>query len=199
MSKLITVKDLALTASQNLRAELVNLNEQSDLLTKVEQTLLHISTKVLGQSVETVDKLVTTGLRVVFDDQVLEFKTATTRQRGRTGVKFDLLDGGIPHPLADSFGGGVLAVVGVLLRVTTIMSLDLRRVLFLDESLSHVAPKYVDNTSALLKKICDELDFTISLVSHTPEFASQADNHFEASKSASGTVFRREQRNPVAV
>lgn len=174
-----------------LRSETTKLALEADVLEKTEQVLLHISTKVLGQSTKNIDKLVSAGLKLVFDDQSLEFRTIMDKSRGKTSLKFELLEGGRSSPIMTSYGGGVLAVAGVLLRVVTITALGLKRVLLLDESLSHLADAYIPNASKLLKKLCKELDFTIVVVTHLPAFAEHADAHYKAVRSPSGTTFQK--------
>lgn len=175
----------------DLEKELTDLDEEANVLTLTEQTLLHISTKILGQSTGTIDKLVTAGLKIVFDDQNLEFRTLTDKARGKTAIKFQILHDGRTVPLIEGYGGGVLCIVGVLLRVVTIMALGMRRVLFLDETLSHLAVDYVDHASKLLKKICAELDFVVVMVSHQPEFASHADRHYTARRVGGATIIEK--------
>lgn len=184
-------RDESIRTVSNLETDLKELGEEAELLTKVEQTLLFISTKVLGQSTKNIDKLVTVGLRLVFEDQNLEFRTHTEKYRGKTAIKFELLDNGRSAPLMDAYGGGVLVIVGVLLRTFTTMSLGMRRILFLDETFAHLSESYIDNASRLLRKLCDELDFAIVMVSHQPEFASHADISYEAVSRGGSTIFEK--------
>jgi len=173
----------------NLLAECKHLDQQAELLTKVDHTLQAISQKVLGGSITTVDKLVTSGLRVVFDDLNLEFKTVIERTRGRTGARLELYESGRTFPLIDSFGGGVLAVVGVLLRVAAILALDLKRVLLLDETLAHLSEQYTENASKLMKKLSKDLNFTILLITHQSAFAQHADKHYQVMTRGGNSVF----------
>ena len=155
-----------------LVSELKRLEGERELLEKVEATLQHIGSKVLGQSTRTIDKLLTAGLRLVFEDQNLEFRTRVEKFRGKTAIKFELFQDGRTAPLMDAFGGGVIAVAGVLLRVVTIITLGMKRVLLLDESLAHLSEQYHVNASQLLQKLCEDLDFTVVMVSHQRAFAS---------------------------
>lgn len=175
---------------RDLEKELDDLKSEKDLLTMVDTTLSTISSKLLGKSLKVVDKLVTTGLRITFDDLNLEFKTTVEKSRGKTAVKFDLLQNGISRPIKDSYGGGVIVILGVLLRIITIISLNSRRVLLLDESLSHLASAYIPNASRLMKKLCEELKFDILMVTHQTEFAAEADIHYEARPGKDGTEFK---------
>lgn len=159
------------------------------LVGQADQALLEVSTKVLGQSTSSVDKLVTAGLKLVFEDLDLEFKTTIERLRGKTAVKFALLEDGRTSPIMSSYGGGVLAIAGVLLRVVVIVSLGLRRLMVLDETLAHLSPQYVDAASSLLRKLGKDLNFTILMVSHEAEFALHADRKYLASRTPSGVKF----------
>lgn len=175
---------------RKLEQDYTQLTEDVRLLDKVDQVLLAVSGKVLGKSTVSLDKLVTAGLRVTFDDQNLEFKATVDRYRGKTSVDFELLQDGKGSPIMESYGGGVLVVSGVLLRVVVIMALGLRRVLILDETMSHLARSYIPNASRLLRKIAAELDFKILMVSHDPEFAEFADKHYEAYREGGSTKMR---------
>lgn len=176
--------------AEDLNSEILLLKGEKLLLGLVDQTLSVLSSKLLGKSIKVIDRLITTGLRITFDDQQLEFKTSVERMRGKTTVKFDLLQDGVSRPIKDSYGGGVLVVTGILLRIITIIALGYRRVLFIDESLSHLSSAYIPNASKLMKKLCKELNFEILMVTHQPEFASEADLHYEAKPTADGTEFK---------
>lgn len=183
---------------KKLEAEVEKLTEEVDLLDKVEQVLQTVSSKVLGQSTATIDKLVSAGLKIVFDDQQLAFQTTVDKFRGKTSIKFELYENGQTAPLMESYGGGVLVLVGVLLRVVTIIVLGQRRILLLDESLAHLSDQYHANASALLKKLCKELGFTIIMVTHQEGFVQHADRHYVAKKTSAGTVFELEKPKQVA-
>jgi len=162
---------------------------EADLLDKVEKVLQSISSRVLSQSTKNIDKLVTAGLKIVFNDLNLELRTTVDRYRNKTSIKFDLYENGQTAPIADSYGGGVLVVAGVLLRVATIVTLGLRRMLVLDESLAFLSVKYHDNASRLLKKLCTELKFTVVMVTHADTLAVHADKHYEAKRDGKATTF----------
>lgn len=177
-------------AVEVFESEIRVLTQDVDLLTKTTQVLLMVSAKVLGQSVETIDKLVTSGLRLTFDDQDLQFRTKIEKQRGKTALKFELFQDGRAVPLLQSYGGGVLVTAGVLMRVVTIIVLGLKRVLILDESLSHLSVRYVPNLAKLLRKIASELGFTVLLITHEPEFAAEADRHYVLESKEGSTLAR---------
>lgn len=173
--------------------EFEELTKEVGIISETESLLHVISTQILGESTSTIDKLVTAGLQLVFEDQNLTLETEMLPSRGKTAIRFKLAENNETAPIKDSYGGGVLALVGVLLRVTTILVLDLKRFLVLDESLSHVAAQYVHPTSKFLKKLCEDLGFEIVMVTHQPEFAEYADKHYEAKRVRGKTVI--EEKN----
>ena len=171
-----------------IEEEIVKLQKESIILDKTEDVLVQLGKRTVSEGAESLNKLVTLGLKYVFPDQDLQLKTVTEKQRGKTAVRFELHDRGRTFPIDDAFGGGVLAIVGVLLRVSIITSLNLKRILLLDETLGHLADVYVPNASRLLRKLADDLGFTIVMVTHQPDYAQHAHVHLKASRRAGATI-----------
>ena len=109
----------------DLEKELESLGVEQLLTEKSEEVLSQISTKVLGGSVSNLSKLVTAGLSVVFPEKDLVFLVDTSKSRGKTAVTFDLQENGRSAPIRSAYGGGVLVIVGVLIRCFVIMSTGL--------------------------------------------------------------------------
>lgn len=174
----------------SIEVDLSSLQKERTLLGLVDQVLMNLSSRLLAKSVGVIDRLVTSGLRITFDDQKLEFCAKVESYRGKTAVSFQLKENGREAPIMESYGGGVLVVAGVLLRAVVIIALGFRRVLVLDESLSHLSAAYIPNASRLLRKLCKELGFTILMVTHQPEFAAEADYHYELKPSSQGLEFK---------
>lgn len=180
----------ALLSQTGLFNVVAALEKEAAILTSVEAALGELSQRVVGQSVGPIDALVTKGLQLVFDDQRLVFRTRVEKARGKTSVRFVLLQDGQEAPILDSYGGGVVVVAGVLIRIVTIMALQARRVLLLDETLAHVSRRYVPALSKMLRELCDSLDFTILMVTHTEEFAEHATTHYRTvGDTPTGTTF----------
>jgi len=184
-----TMRSVKQETVDRLKLETEELAKEEDVLQGVEKALLRISTQVIARSTQRVDKLVTLGLRAVFHDQDLSFRVEVRRYRGKTGAKLTLRENGKLAPLDDSYGGGVLAVIGVLLRVALVDAFKLRRVLLLDETLTHLSIQYHERASALLRKLCSDLNFQVLMVTHASAFARYADRHYLAKKGSKGTEF----------
>jgi len=171
-----------------IEKEILFLTDDTKILESTEELLIELGKRTVGDSTETLNKLATLGLGLVFPDQQLELKTTIDRVRGKTGIRFDLYDRGKTYPISGSYGGGVLAIVGFLLRVSLITSLKMRRILLLDESFAHVAVDYIPQASKLLRKVAEDLGFTIIMVTHQPEFAQAAHVHVRAKRKAGVTT-----------
>lgn len=164
---------------------------ESKLLEHVNEALLYLVSMTSTVYSQRIESLVTGGLQAVFTDLDFVFSIDIVKRRHNSAIQFSLQNAGINYPLMRGTGGGVLAVIGVLLRIITIILLDMKRVLFLDETLVHVSEKYVDNVSALLKKLCSDLGFHIVLVTHQKEFVSHADHHYTARIMGKGITFHQ--------
>ncbi len=171
-------------------AEITLLEKDSNLIEQAENVLIELGKRTVGDSTQTLEKLVTLGLKLTFPDQDLQLKTRVDKSRGKTAISYDLYDRGRTFPIDDSFGGGVLAIAGFLLRVSIITTLKMRRILLLDETFAHLATEYIPNASALLRKIADELGFTIIMITHQQEFASSAHMRYKAVRKAGVTVIK---------
>lgn len=189
LSRFEIQKEQQIKSLENLSREMTRLGNEIFLNEASEKVISQISQRILGSSTSNLDKLITSGLRIVLPDQNLEFKTEITTYRKKTAIEFKLIQDGKVVPLLDSYGGGVLVLIGVLLRVMVIILLDMRRILLLDETLMHLASKYIPDASKLMKKLCDKLGFTILMITHQPDYATYADNHFEARPSVDGVKF----------
>lgn len=186
----VTLRDDRQRRVDALKTEIDVLQAEAKLIEQAENVLIELGKRTVGDSTSTLNKLVSLGLKLTFPDQDLELKTRIDKSRGKTAISFDLYDRGRTFPIDDSFGGGVLAIAGFLLRVSIITTLKMRRVLLLDETFAHLANEYIPNASALLRKIADELHFTIIMITHQPEFASSAHLRYKASRRGGVTIIK---------
>lgn len=183
------LRDAQMAKVRSLDEEITRLDGEVTLLahcTTALETLLKI---VSMESLESVEKLVTYGLRTVFDDLALQFKVEVESKRGVQWMEPKLVDGGVEAPILDAFGGGPASIVAFLLRLLVCRRLGLAPVLFLDESFSFVSEQYVDPTARLLRELADTLGVTLVLVTHHKGYLAYATRAYEAEETADGTTF----------
>ena len=159
---------------------------------KVLESVSRILTEVVGERTNTLkDKIVSMvneALNSIFNDNI-RINITSSIKRNKTEYHIDIIHNGTTGT-QESFGGGVLAVIAFILRVVLIIITNKDRVLFLDESLTFVSEQYQPALSRFIKKICDNLNFTIILISHQPKLSVHADNVYEAYSHNNSTNFK---------
>jgi len=176
--------------------EVSRLEKEILALQLVSETFRALIDKEVTIGVKAVERLLTEGLQAVFTDQELRVDAGVELKRGKISV--DLLttqtglDGVEVQGLSnDSFGGSVSTVQSVLLRIIVILRRNLRRVLFLDESLPAFDADYVSNMGQFLSKICKKIGVDILLVTHNPALVEAADNAYRIARKDGEIIFER--------
>lgn len=151
---------------------------------------------LVGESLDKIKKLTTTGLRLIFNDQTLSFSAELGMDRKQPSLAFYLEDEttGIKAPIRGNFGGGPVAVADMLLRVICILKLNLNRVMLLDEALSQVSSLYLPNAGEFLQKLCTKLQMTILLVTHS-DFRGSAHKVYRATLKGGALQLKLEKDN----
>lgn len=174
---------------EGLRKEVGDLESEIAILTFTSTALEQLLRSVSVESLESVEQLVTYGLRTIFDDQALGFKMEVGTKFKLQWMEPKLVNGAVTGPILDAFGGGPASVVAFLLRVLVCRRLGLAPVLVLDEQFSMVSAEYVENVAKLLRELADRLGFTFILVTHDRGFLSYANHGYEAKETSAGTIF----------
>jgi hypothetical protein len=143
-----------------------------------------------------IEKLVTSGLRAVFNKEELEFYfddklAGPTGKVGLIPMIRSLHKGEIVEAtIVDGHGGGVADVASFLLRVVmlVIVSPALSRVLILDESFKHVSNDYLNGVAHLIKRLNQKLGIQFILVTHKDELLDTADVIYRATLDSEGAT-----------
>lgn len=162
------------------------LEKESLTLNLVAEFLRQYIDKEVNVGVQAVQNLQTEGLRAVFDDQDLQVKAEVEVQRGKVSVNLLTVQN---HPIGgliegdgmDSFGGAVVTLQSVLLRVIIIVRRGLRPFLVMDESLPAIEGGYLLNMGKFLSVLCEKLGMDILIVTHNPLLVDAADRAYRIS------------------
>lgn len=167
----------SLLNSIRTKSELLVQKKQADAVLEELVRLLNTS------SIGTIEHLISKGLKTIFETP-FEFKIRTLTKRGNLQYEMYLLENGEERSIFNSYGGGVIAVISILLRIITILIVEppLKRILVLDESLAQLSKQYVPNAATFFKQLGKDLNFTIIMVSHDHTFIDYADTVYEISK-----------------
>jgi len=166
----------------SVESEIISLESEIGLLDKVSSLFKHLLDSLLEEKKQEIQKLVTYGLKTVFTDQDLRFHINIEPKYNTIYTNFKTEQVGVAEgDVLDSFGGGVVNIESFLLRIITLFQTKLTPFLFLDETFSHVSGEYVENTSALLSNVCEQLGLTIALITHKEDMLNNADKIYKAS------------------
>ena len=154
----------------------------------VQNVLRMMAEKLSAESEEITEKIVSLGLRDTFFDEELSLEINHYVSHGKPAIKPLLNDHkrGVKGDPMKSFGGGPASLIGVLLRVLSIIRQPgLERVLLLDEPLIQVSDKYKERAGAILRRICDSMEkgglgFSMLVVSHDEVFKRNANHSYIA-------------------
>lgn len=196
LSRVKGQRDEVVRRLNSVSSEVQRLEEEDvilDLCTSMIRTLID---REVTFGVQAVEELLTEGLQVVFNDQIIKVKSSVDVHRGKVSVDFitvqEQADGTITEGISrESFGGAVTTVQSVLLRLIVITKRGLRPVAFLDETLPAFDSVYVYNMGTLLKTLCVRLGIDILLVSHNPAMLESADRAYQVVKTDGKATFKK--------
>jgi len=137
----------------------------------------HLTERSLG----TIEKLVSGGLRVIFDDRDLSFKIVVGNRGSAKTCQFLMIEDGIEREI-ESCGAGLSSVVSMLLRIYFIKELKRPKFLILDESMTRIATAYVDNFFSFLKEVIRAFGLDVLFITHDVRFVDYGDDVYEVQK-----------------
>jgi hypothetical protein len=178
-NKAVGLRDaLELQTTEN-ETRIRELENEDELLELVAVLLRRLIDAEVTDGVKAVERLQTEGLREIFHDQSLSVRAEIEEARGKVSVTLltgrEHKDGTVVWGVADqSFGGSILTIQSILMRITVIFRRDMRPLLLLDETLVAVANRYVDRAARFLSSLCQRLGLDILLITHDEAIVSAA-------------------------
>lgn len=162
-----------------VQAEVLRLRGELETHEVVVRTLTQIGEQRHETVQRQVEELVTRALQVVFGEN-LSFHMVQSVKANRAEVDFILRsvygDTVIDTPVVDARGGGMVAVVGFVLRlVVLLLTPGARRFLALDESFGHVSASYEPRLAEFLREVADRAGVQLLLITHSNAYTDLAD------------------------
>ena len=136
-----------------------------------------------------IETMVNAGLSAIFEDS-LKLVIESSVKYSKTTFSLKISNDGVIG-MQETHGGGVLSVVSFILRVVVTLLTTKRKFLVFDESLSMVSLGYQDMLSHFIRQLCDDLDFTVVLISHQPALSEYATNKYEVRKKGKHTELKQ--------
>ena len=183
-------RDMMTSQSDSLDKEATGLRYNAELhqkCTEIFKTWLEDS---LEQNVNSIADLATEGLRHVMFDQDLTFRIQQDPKLNRLYMKFILeekdSDGEVVegNP-TDSFGGGAVVIISLIMRLAVMARMGMGNLLVLDESLFALAQIYVPSAGTFIRQLSEETGVNILMVTHNEGFLNHAHIAYEGHKDGS--------------
>ena len=190
-SKVQHHKDTALELKSQYESITKQLSsDRSSLL--VQETSIKVIKEIIDslsqEHIQRICDLITYGLKTIFYDRDYQIEVLLGDKRSNKTAELFLVedktnsDGTheiIRSSFNDSIGGGVVAVVGVILQIFYLGYLNQAPILFMDESLSQVSSEYVPNLMSFIKELARQKGFIFVLVSHDTRIINYADKKYQ--------------------
>lgn len=125
--------------------------------------------------------IVTKAISTVFEEPI-EFVVQFVERRGVSECDLSLKIGEDYYDILNEQGGGVADVCSMCLQMAFIMMSQVSRVLVIDEPARHLDMVAQERFIVVLKQLCQELKFTIIMVTHSQAFSNNADKVFTVTK-----------------
>jgi DNA repair exonuclease SbcCD ATPase subunit len=187
---------------QELVNEVTVLADERATADRVSGVLSKIGSERDAAARAQVEGLVTSGLQAIFEENLsFHLVESTSRQTPQIDfvVRTHLPDGSsFETDVMNARGGGLAAVVGLLLRVVLILltrasGKKAPDVLVLDETLAHLSREYLDAAGQFLRTLCDSTGLQLIIVTHQQELVEFADVSYRLRLDANGrTVATKE-------
>lgn len=165
--------------------------ERLDKVAALFKTLID---REITDGVQAVEKLLTEGVKAVFDDQDLWVTAEIEAKNGKVSVELVTSqrndDCTIVQGVSnDAFGGAVTTVQSVLLRLSVMLRRGQRPMLLLDETLPAFDSNYVGNMAKFLQSLCSRMGVDVLIVSHNPLLVEAAHKAYTIRKDNGEATF----------
>ena len=181
---------------KRLEKNLKKINNESEDLILVDTLLKETADFSRLQSSKEIESIVTSCLDLVFNSK-MEFKIELSQLRGKNSAEFFIIemdeDKKYTYKIEDTRGGGVIDILSLALRIAFILKIypPVKGPIVLDEPAKHVSDDYIFNIADFIKKISEEFDKQIIIISHNEHLSSIGDNSYKIYKENLHSVVNR--------
>jgi len=159
--------------------EIEQLKTDEDILTKTEKVLKHLIDKLAKKDLSNMDKLVTYGLKSVFPDRDIKFKTLLEERGKKITVNLQTIyNDNVVDPESRS---SISVIESFLLRLLCVIKLKRAKLLLMDETFAAVDGGYIENVSGLLSELSKKLHIDMLLVTHNAGFNESVQSSYRLS------------------
>ena len=166
-----------------------------DIQLQAVELLQQLLDVLIRSKAKEVSALLSDGCASIFSDMELAVEEEVGIERNKVSVTFETVetkgDTVIRGDAVESFGGGVAAVQGMLLRLYTVLGKDWLKIIVADEPLATVSAQYVPAVGSFLRRICESAGLDLLMITHQKGFQEHAHTLYDCSRKGDETVVKR--------
>lgn len=131
------------------------------------------------ESIGTLQDTLDTALQYIMFDKNYSVKLELDDSRGSKTLNIALIDndGGFEVDLAEGVGNGVRTIISFVLKMYYLLN-EGSKILFLDEKYSALSAQYIPLFFNFVKRMTEEKDFILVMITHDPRFIEYADKTY---------------------
>ena len=152
--------------TSDLEVKVLELDKNIFKMEKVQKVLSALVDKMVKKDLGMIDDMVTYGLKTVFPDRDLVFRSEMVPVGDKMQVSFTTIDGGV-EVCEDAFGS-VSVVESLILRMYCMNKMKTGKLLLLDETFSAIDHEYINRVGHLLNEFAKTMKLDILLVTFNP-------------------------------
>lgn len=153
-------------AMQRAECELARIKTDQELLEKARAVLSHLLDTTAGSDLRGMDNLVTYGLKTVYPEKNLEFRSEIVDTGKKVSVEMSTLRNG--KAASKDQSGSITVLESLLIRILAILKMDKARLLIADEPFAAIGQDHINNIGTLLEELSTRLGLDILLFTHNP-------------------------------
>lgn len=188
VTKVRTYKGILSSQASSLESEAKDLRYRADLYQRCTEVFKLWLEDAMRENVGSMADLATAGLRHVIHDQDLTFHILQDPKMNRLHMRFAIEKDGVEGDPVESYGGGAVLVVSLILRLSVMARLNMVNLLLLDESLSGLANYYVPWAGSFLRQLSEQTGVNILMVTHNDEMLDHAHVAYEGYQDDGGKL-----------
>lgn len=127
-----------------------------------------------------VEQLVTQGLRSIFENPTIQFNIDFVTKRNQVEAEFTLSreeEGAcIQGDILSTYGGGVVDVISISLRIIIMQLMKIKGPLVLDEPGKYISAQFIGAFGKFLTEVSNTFDRQMIMITHNDKLTEFADN-----------------------
>lgn len=150
--------------------QMIVINKDAEMLEKATLAIQQVRPLLAASSIKQCEELANSAIESIFG---FNYKVEYDVEDGR----FMLNKGTFSTDLAESEGGGIIAVISFVFQVYLLVKLEKRKFLAFDEAFVQISDLYFPQFIEFVSKLCKDLEIDILLITHDQRIEEEMVDH----------------------